>query len=180
MRGMFRSLLILVVVLAVAGCGKSKGSLSGKVTLNGEPLSYGQVSAYNDKNELVAQSTIMEGEYELGDVPVGPVTLTVRTHQPGGAPVGLTMPEPSDRRLVPNDAFKGFLKSQPEAVQKAVAKLKPAPLKYGSAKDSGLTATVAAGSTTYNIELTGKGEIPKALPKQQGVPGGPPVPGRRP
>jgi len=176
MRGMFRSLLILAVVLALAGCGKSKGTLKGKVTLNGEPLSYGQVSAHNEKDELLAQGTIMEGEYELTYVPLGSVRLTVQTHQPGGIPLGVKAAGTSDGRPPSQATVMAALKQLPEPMQKAIEKLKPVPLKYTTTKDSDLKTTVAAGENTYNSEMSGKGESPPPPPGPKGRPGGPPVP----
>jgi len=176
--GTFRSLLILVALLSLAGCGKSKGSLKGKVTLNGEVLPYAQVSAYNDKGEMIGQSIAVNGQYEIGNLPPGPVTLTVQAHQPGGTPVGMPPMETPDGRPLPKAAMVEALKKLPEEHQKAIEKIKPVPPKYANAKDSDLKTTVGAGETSYDIEMTGKGEIPKSAPRQGQPGGGPPIPPR--
>lgn len=164
-------------VLALAGCGKSTGTLAGKATLNGEPVSFGQLAAYNDKEELQGATTILNGEYLMGDIPPGPVTLVVQTVGPDGKPVGLNPqpPQPPGARpLPPEIAKENMFKGVPDEVRKAAEGVKPVPLKYISPKNSDLKATVVKGTTTYDIQMTGKGELPKAPPPPSGGPPGPP------
>jgi len=178
----WRCLVAAAGVLALAGCGKSTGNLAGKVTLNGDPLSFGQLSAYNDKDELQGATTILNGEYLLEDMPLGPVTLVIQTVGPEGRPVGLNpMPvQPPGARPIPAEVVKDTqTKGLPESVLKALETVKPVPLKYTSPKNSDLKATVAKGATTYDIQMTGKGELPKAPPPPGAGPppprpGGPP------
>jgi hypothetical protein len=125
--------------------------------LNGVELSTGEVAAYKDK-EMVASSRILDGSYRLGNLPEGPVTLVVRTHLPDGAPLGIDAPRlPPD---VPAQACKDMEKAFPEPIREALKKVKPVPLKYTTVTDSDLRVLV--GETgTYNIEMTGTGEVPK-------------------
>jgi hypothetical protein len=144
--------------LVAAGCGgEPVGNLTGEVSLNGSPVKAAQIAAFNEKGELVAQVMALEGKYRMTGVPIGPVTLVVQTHLPDGSPV--TAPKFPGR-----DAEPGVKKGADGAVGLPTA-LDPVPLKYTSPKQSGLQVTVVRGTTTYDVAMTGKGEIPKALPK---------------
>jgi hypothetical protein len=156
--------------LVAAGCGgEPVGDLTGSVSLNGFPVKAAQVAAFNEKGELVAQVTAFEGKYRITGVPLGPVTLVVQTHLPDGSPVtapkfpGRDVEQPGDRK------GDGGAVGLPTA-------LDPVPLKYTSPKQSGLQVTVVRGTTTYDIAMTGRGEIPKAPPPPGlgGVPFTPP------
>jgi len=162
-----------VLLLALAGCGKATGTLEGKVTLNGEPLSLGQVAAYHD-NEVLAIATVMDGAYRLTDVPLGPVTLVVETYGHDGRPVvGAVGPAtlPPGAKPLPAEQVKQMQQELPEGVRKGLESLKPVPPKYGSFQQSDLKATVVKGTTTYDIQMTGKGEIPKPPPLPPNVAG---------
>lgn len=180
-----RPVVVAVTCLFVAGCGNARGGLSGTVSHNGEALASGQVTAFNDKDEVVARCSVVEGKYSLADMPVGPVKLAVLTVGPDGQPIGAAMAPPKqEERPLPPEMRKEMEKGLPESARQAA---KPVPLKYTDAKQSGLTAVVVAGMKPYNIEMTGKGEIPPRPPQPgpngsgplpPGVPppGGPPLP----
>jgi hypothetical protein len=51
-------------------------------------------------------------------------------------------------------------KALPAPIREALKKVKPVPLKYTTVSESGLDVTVG-NVDTYNIEMTGKGELPK-------------------
>jgi len=156
MRACVRNLPVVLLGLAlVAGCGKPKGTLSGRVTLNGDPLPAGQVTAYGPDNHILGISEISDGSYTFSDLPPGPVTLTVTTHYPDGRPLG-------DQRPPPREGEK--LQPLAPEKQQELDKYKPVPLKYAYLGKSELKATVAKGNTSYDIEMTGKGEIPKPPP----------------
>jgi len=190
------TILFAAVLSAVPGCAKQTGSLTGKVMLNGEAIESGQVTLLNEQGETVGTSNIVAGgEYAFTDVPPGAVTLVVRTHRPDGQPIGAppSVPAPPDRVKNPPqppgvpkpptppppppdapEAPKGpETASEPESGLKA----KPVPLKYTNPKDSDLKTSVVKGTvTTFNIEMTGEGQIPKALhlvaPPSEGSPTG--------
>jgi len=161
-----RSCLVLCAgVLAFSlGCGnRSTGTLTGKVTLNGESLEAGQVTAHNAAGDRVGTAMISDGTYTLPDLPLGTVTLLVQTYRPGGDPVveGLPKAPPGSPPLSP-ETRKKMIEGLPEKTRQQIEKLKPVPPKYGSTETSDLKAVVKAGRTTFDVEMTGKGEIPKA------------------
>jgi hypothetical protein len=163
-RRLLPRLLALALVVLIHGCSKTTATLSGKVTLNGEELSTGEVAAYKDK-EMIASSRILDGTYQLGNLPEGPITLVVRTHLPDGTPLGIDKPVfPPD---LPAQARKDMEKALPDSVREALQKVKPVPLKYTNVNESDLQINVGDNST-YNIEMTGKGELPKPPDPRRG------------
>jgi len=151
-------LLLLVLLAPLGGCSKTTGRLTGSVTLNGEPLSTGVVVAYQDK-EVLATATIVDGKYELINLPQGPVTLVVRTHGLDGTPLGIG-PVPRAPSNLPERVRKEVAKGMPGPSRETLEKVKAVPLNYTHVSESGLEVTVGT-LTTYNIEMTGKGEVPK-------------------
>jgi hypothetical protein len=176
----FISVRFLILVLGgvfLTGCGgKPVGRIAGQVTLNGEPVKVAKVTAYNDKEEILAQSMVIDGNYELADLPLGPVTLIVQTHTPDGQPITNVRPPRDYEKTMPAQARKDIEKKEREG-QELPTTLTPVPLKYTSAKQSDLKVTVEKGSAAYDIAMTGKGEMPKATAPVSGVaqpPGGRP------
>ena len=177
-RGAYLAGLLSTAILA-AGCGGSKtGDVTGSVTLNGTPLKGGQVTAYNDKGEAVGQSMIAEGRYELTNLTPGTVTLVVQTHTPDGQPVTHVKPPPRENEKAPPRVKSEKKGGEPE-VEGPPSTLDPVPLKYTTTKESGLQVTVTGKNATYDIAMTGKGEIPKGgpiIPTPGGKQGPPPIP----
>jgi hypothetical protein len=165
----FRPLVFLVLSgTFLYGCGgKTVGKIAGQVTLNGEPVKVAKVTAYNDSGEVLAQAMVLDGKYELGDLPLGLVTLVVQTHTPDGQPVtNIRAPRQAERNL-PAQVKKDLGKQAQEGLTLPTT-LEPVPLKYTSTKQSDLKVTVAKGASVYDIAMTGKGEVPKAVPLPSG------------
>lgn len=168
-------LFLFASLLASIGCGKPVGNLHGKVEHNGSPLASGQVSAVNEKNEVIGVVSVLDGTYRFTNLPVGPVTLTVQTHQADGRPLGVSTPPITPPGVtVPPEVAKDMQKDLPESSRKALETAKPVPLRYTDAKQSGLKTVVVSGETMYDIAMTGEGEIPQMV---QPGPGGPLPPG---
>jgi hypothetical protein len=137
--------LVAGAMLALAGCGESKGELEGKVTFNGQPLPGGQVvvhcsKGWTDDDNAVTRSAKIEsdGSYFAPNLPPGPAKVTVETTPP--FKVGIN----------PANEPKEYL-----------GKYVPIPLNYKDVSKSGLTVEVKKGKMEYNIALTGTAEAPK-------------------
>jgi len=156
-RQMF-SLAVALAVLASAGCGKSRGKLAGVVTLNGTPLPYGQVAVYGEKMEQLGLATVLDGAYEISDLPAGPVTLTVQTHQPTGQPVGAP-PTPA-RVWHTAEAIKESRRGLPEVIRKAMDRIVPVPKRYTRSNQSDQKVTIVGGTTRFDVALVGQAELP--------------------
>ena len=102
-----RRLLLTAALLSVAlltGCGAGdvpRGSVSGKVTFNNQPLAAGQVIIIGADKHSGSAVIQPDGTYTVLDAPVGPTTVTVLPPLvPGGKKVVIPdryrKPETSD------------------------------------------------------------------------------------
>jgi hypothetical protein len=82
-----RALLLLVgpALAGVCGCVRSPTSVSGRVTLNNEPVS-GIVTFIGTGGEEASAPIAPDGEYVLPNPPLGPCKVTVKRFP--GAPTG--------------------------------------------------------------------------------------------
>jgi hypothetical protein len=118
------TLALLAGLVAAAGCGKSTGTVSGKVYYKDQPLNSGTVTFLTDK-EAFRGFIKEDGSYSVSKVPVGDVTITVTVN-----------PQP-------NPAGKGSAQPKPVTV----------PEKYGNPKTSGQKHAVTAGDQQKDIKL---------------------------
>src|SRR5262249_39142554 len=73
-------LLLLSVASSVPGCARGKGSITGKVSLNGNPVATGLISFHSEVgNREVFNAPIRDGSYTIEGVPEGSATITVRS-----------------------------------------------------------------------------------------------------
>lgn len=132
-----RSACGFAIVALLAGCSSaSTGSITGTVTYNDEPVSWGTIAVYSDDGR-VTSGVIQEGHYILMNAPLGPAGITVQAHQ---SPPMMTPP------LDPTLAAKG----RPE---KRLAKFVRLPARYADNTKSGLRYDVMEGMQTHNIAL---------------------------
>jgi hypothetical protein len=166
-------LLFFGVLIFLSGCGTSKGRLSGKVyQKNGQPLPGGRLGFYRAESggNPVFTSIQEDGSYEVRDVPMGPVRITVENEflNPKNKQLGL-IPSPGDMPGMP----KGFAPPQgigppPEALEKLKAELgttarksedapqgKYVPIdpKYANPATTDLSYEVKPGDQQYDIHL---------------------------
>jgi hypothetical protein len=140
--------LLALLCLTATGCGSS-GSVSGKVSFNGEALGGGTV-VFTSEGQGSATSQIgPDGSYKIDKIPVGPVKIAVETKsaQPAKRPPGMPTP--------PADAMAKDASSSPlyNPQNQSKGKYVPIPEDLGDPNKSGQTLTVTGGSQTYNIEL---------------------------
>jgi hypothetical protein len=123
--------LLVLLGFGLSGCGGKHGTVSGKVTYQGQPLTSGLV-IFVDRDGKVTQPAGIEvdGSYAADKVPVGPMAVCVETHPLSGGDGG------------PNTAKDQL---RPRYV--------PLPTRYKDAKQSGLSLDVKPGQNVYDIEL---------------------------
>lgn len=128
--------LFVAALFGAIGCGsKSDGnSVSGKVTLNGVPVSGVVVFVTADQKKIEAP-TNPDGTYQIINPPLGSVKVTVK---PMPAVTGTNAPPPKDA---------------PSMGAGAGAKGVSPPAKYASDATTDLTYEVKAGKNTYDIPL---------------------------
>lgn len=129
---MTRNLLIAALLLfGLAGCGGSQGRVSGQVSVDGKPLTKGDISFSPTGDGVAATGQInASGNYSLlvgtsADIPPGSYRVTVVAVEPI-APTAEHL-EPLPTLLTPK--------------------------KYSNAATTDLTAEVKAGSNTFNFDL---------------------------
>ena len=90
---------LFFLILAYYASRPTRGRVTGKVTLNGEPVQSGTVSFIFSDGTSWSAAVAANGTYQLQDVPVGPAKVLFRGHprspfapkgprvQPSGAPI---------------------------------------------------------------------------------------------
>ncbi len=136
------SVLCLSALVLASGCGKSTGKVSGKVTLNGQPLKGGGTVTFEGSKGGVSGTITSEGTYTIVSAPEGAVKITLASGM-GAGDMGGAETDPSKmrppRKMAP--AARAFgLGNIPE--------------KYKKPETSGLTYTVTSGEQTFDIALT--------------------------
>ena len=114
--------------MVVAGCsqGQPTGSVAGKVTLGGAPLTAGAVQFTNQAAGVGATVELdTSGSYQLETLPVGEYQVAI---QPPPPPA----PHEMDRPAPPRNAI---------------------PAKYQTVETSGLNATITQGANTADFDL---------------------------
>jgi len=172
-----RSVALALFLIGLAGCGRSTAKVTGKVSLNGDPITAGIVSAINEKGESAANARITDEGFQLEGLPPGNYTLTVVTFRHGGMPAIPVAGLPPEKSLPPVGADKLPMlleKMANEEGKKVLARLKPIPNKYMAYGSSGFTVALPGGrDVKMDLEMTGKGEVPPALPTGKGKGGRP-------
>jgi hypothetical protein len=135
------------VLSGCGGSGTTRGSLSGKVTLDDKPLTAGTVIFSNkDASEVDRAPIQSDGSYKSDNVPLGDVRIAVLAPSEGPKmPPGAKLPTgiPADHpqaKMYAESGSGGF--NIPKA--------------YSDPATSNLTFKVEGGSQTYNIPLKSK------------------------
>jgi len=124
-------------LLFLAGCGRT-GTVTGKVTLNGQPLPGGLVTVTTESPDIEANSAPSKGRIE----PDG--TYTVLNVPQGKARVTIT-------------TAKGFGSAMhPDAVKDPFGPYVPIPDTYRDVAKTPLALEVTRGKQEYNIAMTGE------------------------
>jgi len=127
-----------------AGCGKSWGTISGKVNYQGKPLRGGSVTFVPANGMGGGTSRIAEdGSYSVSKVLAGPVKIVVETKTSAPPP---KMP---GMQQVPKDAPN----YQGEDPERKPGRFIPIPERYADPTQTDLTYDVKAGPQEFNIEL---------------------------
>lgn len=164
MIALFRCLSLLLVLPALGGCSKGASiktvPVTGKVTLNGQPLSGATVtflsSATGPDGSAAAPSsgvTGADGAYKL-------ITMASGRDVADGIPPGdykviVTKPASGGANLSDPEFAAKMGTMSPEELQAAQAAKSEVPDRYGKPDASGLTAHVeASGAQTVDFTLT--------------------------
>jgi hypothetical protein len=127
----------LVICSLATGCGKSKGTVSGKVTYQGKPLTSGLVTFVPEKGAAVYSPIDAEGKYRVENVPLGLAKISVGEGNAGNqeAPPKPRNPGGMTEFMVPKN--KGL----------------NIPAKFKDPEASGITHQVEQGTRERDIDL---------------------------
>jgi len=146
--------LLLFVCLGSTGCGKGKGEVTGTVTFNDKPLTFGTVSVMDDDG-LAQQATIeKDGSYRFERVTAGEARFVVTCVDPKEAE--------KIRKTLGRSRDSVRSKGRPsEKAEKDPVESKGSliPSRYGDFTQSDLKHTVEPGTTNkIDLKLTGPAE----------------------
>jgi hypothetical protein len=118
----------LLSFLALTGCERGRGDVSGTVTLDGKPLPGGMVTFVADNGQAEAARIGEDGKYTVTNIPVGLARVTVVT-------------QPPVRMYENGKAFE------------PLGKYVPIPERYRDPETSGLTFDVKRGPQDFDLPL---------------------------
>jgi hypothetical protein len=147
---MFRSRLwfaapggaLALLALALAGCGSSPTTVTGRVTYQGKPVSGGTVTLYCEDKQIVHGLLDAAGGYTIPNVPHGRAVVTVQT-QPA-------KPYVIKHRLNIPASVNG---PTPPVSDPATDRVVVIPPRYALPEECGLSVTVEGKALTHDIEL---------------------------
>jgi hypothetical protein len=151
-------LALLVVLALIVGCTRSPypSKVTGTVTYQGKALKAGNITFHTENKGSYSSTLSLEGTYEMVDLPVGTVTVTVETDSanPDKKPPsygGKADKMYEERMAVEKQKGMAMGGLTREEMQARFVKI---PDKYASANTSGLTATLTSGRQVKNFELS--------------------------
>lgn len=136
----------ILLPLMLISCGARRGTVEGKITVDGHPVTAGRVFFQGADQQVAFAYISPQGTYRAVDVPAGT------------AKVYVTAPTRMEREKMRRQSQgKGKKLVMPEAGEEPPGSNDVAiPQKYQIPESSGLTCTVTSGTTTFDIEMTSK------------------------
>ena len=144
---------VACMLLCVTGCGKSKGKVSGKVTLEGKALRFGTVTMAGTDGVAIKADIQPDGTYSLTGVTFGKVSVSVTSPDPNPPDPFANMPPGFKHPM-----NKGKDMPKPAAVDNTG--WFPIPGEYGSLSQSGLSFNLNQKEMTFDIEMKEKEKAP--------------------
>ena len=132
---------LLAFALLGAGCGPPRtGTVSGKITVRGKPLSKGLITFLSQVgNKDSYNAAIVNGEYRTGEIPVGLARIVI---------IPAMRASPS---TPPEEAKRGDRIPQPKP--RGSKSVDDVPAKYHSANTSSLHMTIEPGVNDFSTNL---------------------------
>ena len=167
---LYTSTFAIVCAIAIAGCGQSKATVSGKISLKGKALNGGFITFHGDSGRQSFSSQIDEaGSYKIDSALSGTYRISITTVQSttmGPDMMAMKMKMGGGKSPLPGGggALKGVKNEPPKGAvlpqgyemstpSDGTKKITIVPEQYSDCEKSGLTATLNAGDNVHNIEL---------------------------
>jgi len=158
--GRFVPAASLLLLFVASGCGpgnSTSGTVSGKVTYKGQPVTGGSL-AFHTKEGAIYPTVINEdGTYTLTGMPTGDMTVTVDTEALNPDKVIPTYGEPGQPGQPGQPGAGGTMQPPPGVAappQKETGKYIKIPEKYNDPTKSGLTVNVTSTGTKKDFDLS--------------------------
>jgi hypothetical protein len=126
--------LLASLLMAVCGCG-STATVSGKVTYQGQPVTYGWVSFVSEDHTAKSDVIQPDGAYTVAGVRPGRVKIAVGSREPSK---GRGKSSPAQKAGDSNPTSTGWF---------------PIPRKYEDPEQAGLDCNIESGHVNHDIEL---------------------------
>jgi hypothetical protein len=150
--------LLFLLPLLLAGCGKSQGTVNGTVKVKGEPLAGGMVLFVDaDGAEREAASIDNDGNYTTKKLPVGKYKIYLKPPGPSAQEVFAGMPRGPGGRSAFGPPPKDASDAPSERTDRPTGPSKKQPVvpkQYLNARDTPLELEVQKGKQEYPIEIT--------------------------
>jgi len=132
--------VLLPILLAVAGGCNRTATVTGKVTYQGRPVTYGSVIFQSADKTARAGVIAADGSYRVEGVLPGRATIAVISQNPakGRSVVRVGKPAPTATGASPSEPATGWF---------------PLPARFESPASSGLSCEVDPGPSSHDIEL---------------------------
>jgi hypothetical protein len=140
-------LMLLLPIVALVGCGKGTGYVTGKVTYKGQPVTSGAVVFYGADGTTDSGRIDRKGTYTVAQAPSGAVRVAVmpaKARRQPGLPVNRSTGLPKEPPAKDGD---DIAPPAPTAGKAAF------PEKYADPETSPLTFKVSGGTQTFDIDL---------------------------
>lgn len=146
------------LALILAGCGPSKGSVSGVVTVGGKPLKGGTITFLQQKGDAIPMTYPIndDGTFSVSDLPFGTFNISVApapgdstATSMGAAAAAKVRSEEFDRtgQTMPRDILDAGRPSGPDPKANLI------PEKYRDPLTSELTITIDSATVQHNVVI---------------------------
>lgn len=145
----FFLIVLCVTVPCLAGCGKKRATVKGKVTFMGKPVTAGNVSFVGEGERVGSGNIHSDGTYTVKNAPVGETTVTVQTPPRPRGPMAMNKAKrPAGVPAMPKEMLPPDYEEN-----KNVPSGPPVPEKYNKVDSSTIKYTVKPGVQEYDIDL---------------------------
>jgi hypothetical protein len=135
--------LLFLLALLLSGCGSGKGTVTGRLTVGGKPVTAGAyVTIFAPTGESALGNVDKDGNYTIENAPLGQVKITVAN--------GRLVEKSESSAPGPGKGPRESFKSGPKKTRIG----NQVPHKYEN-PDNGLSYPVRSGLNTIDIELPG-------------------------
>jgi hypothetical protein len=138
-------LLLMIVALAISGCGGGTATLSGKVSVRGRTVTSGSIIVLQADGTAKSGVIQPDGTYSVAGIARGHVRI------------GVISPDPAHARSVltvePNRARAGHKRTHAVAYRPSTTGWFPLPRHLGDPEKSGLECDATASQVEYDINV---------------------------